>query len=149
MRDNIGLYRGKPKNKGDYYFFSQNWTESCKDGFVYGSLVIAHNKYYICVTALCAINSCVNNGMTSMIEVIPETIGEYTGLTDKNGKKIFEGDILYDEYNESNCLITFDEGSFCIIDDDVSQSVWGCSMNGLEIIGNIHDNPELLRNEQE
>lgn len=75
--------------------------------------------------------------------VFCETVGQYTGLTDKNGKKIFEGDILYDEYNESNCLIKFDEGSFCFVDDNICQSVWGCSMLGFEVIGNIHDNPEL------
>ena len=82
-------------------------------------------------------------------QVIPETVGQFTGLTDKDGEKIFEGDILYDIYNESNCLITFDEGSFCIIDDNVCCSAFSCSMNAFEIIGHIHDNPELLRIEKE
>lgn len=88
-----------------------------------------------------------NGNIGQLYEVIPETVGQFTGLTDKDGKAIFEGDIFYDEYNESNCLITFDEGSFCIVEDNVCQSACGCSMNGFEVIGNIHDNPELLRSD--
>ena len=71
------LYRGKPKSKYDYHFFSQSWKDNCRDGFVYGSLVVNKNRdlgdrYYICVTALCSINSCVNNGMTSSRMVITQ-----------------------------------------------------------------------------
>lgn len=41
--------------------------------------------------ALCQINSLVDNGTTTMFEVIPETVGEYSWLKDKNGERIFEG----------------------------------------------------------
>lgn len=162
MRDYV--FRGKPKNKNDYYFFSQSWKESCKDGFVYGSLVISKNKdygdrYYICVTALCSINSCVNNGTTSMIEVIPETVGQYTGITDKNGKKIFGGDILKwqmyikdTEEKLKNILTRIDEvvykhTSFQMKNNSCSMCVCD-DMDTLEVIGSIHDNPELLEQTQ-
>ena len=87
------MYRGVPKQ--NYYPFSQAWEQYCQDGFVYGSLVVAHNKYYICVTALCCVNSFINNGIASMIEIEPETIGRNTWLSDTDGKMIFEGDILH------------------------------------------------------
>lgn len=81
-------------------------------------------------------------------EVIPETVGQYTGLTDKNGlTKIFEGDIVkvYDVYcNETVVgVVEFCDGSFRIYDKDfTSYDRWMyCKV---EVIGNIHDNPELL-----
>lgn len=92
-------------------------------------------------------------------EVIPETIGQYTGLTDKNGKKIFEGDIIKYKntygikfngvaltvigkvvYNEKNA-------SFAISGkDEIGAKHYDYfPIKNIEIIGNIHDNPELLK----
>lgn len=80
------------------------------------------------------------------IRVIPETIGQYTGLTDKNGKKIFEGDIVHGYWN-TKFLIFFD--LCCLqfrakLSDGTEKDIdyYGDSKN-LEVIGNIHDNPEL------
>ena len=127
------LYRGKRQD-------NREW--------VYGAPIEKYGKTYLSAIQSFAHTTynqeSVFDFFTRAYQVIPETVGQYTGLTDKNGVKIFEGDILYDEYNECNCLITFDEGSFCFVDDNVLQSVWGCSMVGFEVIGNKYDNPELL-----
>lgn len=79
-------------------------------------------------------------------EVIPETVGQYTGLTDKNGKKIFEGDICKHISNYSGntviSVVTYTDGHFLALVDEHS----GFELSEkLEIIGNIHDNPELLK----
>lgn len=83
-------------------------------------------------------------------EVIPETVGQYTGLTDKNGKKIFEGDIVENEWNGRKHLVEYYEdrgGYFPFACGDGC----GCCETDVEIpestiiIGNIHDNPELLK----
>ena len=89
-------------------------------------------------------------------EVIPETVGQYTGLCDKNGKKIFEGDILSHYINWLGCRVNG------VCEYDKEQAAWMCRFvdkngnkltgfladwvdnNGCEIIGNIHDNPELM-----
>ena len=88
------LFRGKPIHKEDYTLY-ENLYKDNKDtidvfnnGFVYGSLVVIKDKYYICVgIAGVLINSLINNATATMIEIEPETVGQFTGLTDKNGKK--------------------------------------------------------------
>lgn len=79
--------------------------------------------------------------------VIPETIGQYTGLT-ANGTKIFEGDIVKGKDNlernlEVSGYIDHKNGSFVIVGDLMTHYRW--LDYELEVIGNIHDNPELLR----
>lgn len=89
--------------------------------------------------------------------VIPETVGQFTGLTDKNGKKIFEGDIH--EHNNERWYVRFSNFYDAELEDNFYG--WHCvdnkgrayGFNGTEslymnIIGNIHDNPELLKGEQ-
>lgn len=155
------LFRGKPKNEADYEFLKKMYKDNCKDGFIYGSLVISHGKYYICIMALCQINSLVDNGNTTMFEVIPETVGEYTGLKDKNGERIFEGDIVtyadavadFEGYHDDvflNCgevgISAWDGIYFTNRQTvDMSDLYKSETMVDCEIIGNIHDNPEMLK----
>ena len=87
-------------------------------------------------------------------EIIPETVGQYTGLTDKNGKKIFEGDIVkhynhcdIKEYSEDIGRV-FYYTETCrflrtskLFPDDCPEIYSSCEY---EVIGNIYDNPELL-----
>ena len=97
--------------------------------------------------------------------VDPSTVGQFTGLTDKNGKKIFEGDIFTSDYfkNGLEFEVVFSDGSFCgkcyrtglfplgftndyyeTGDDDDDFYYPEDYTSHIQIIGNIHDNPELL-----
>ena len=94
----------------------------------------------------------INNGM--YFEVISKTVGQYTGLTDKNDKKIFEGDICktyFESYThswEEVGVVTEFCGAYGIESADgkhfrafINETVYTRSR---EVIGNIYDNPELL-----
>lgn len=87
-------------------------------------------------------------GNKMLIEVNPKTVGQYTGLKDKNGTKIFEGDIVKtDEFNEPNKLyvIKYDEqmGAFIGDNENFYFVTFDGDSNQFELIGNVYDNPEF------
>ena len=98
---------------------------------------------------------CFINGFEYQVD--PATIGQYTGLTDKNGKKIFEGDIIEVVLPERESIrrfvwplmkVIFQDGAFRIIDEsgDTLTTISGFAPSvTFEVKGNVHDNPELLK----
>lgn len=90
-------------------------------------------------------------------ELWPETIGQFTGLTDKNGKKIFEGDIVKTKYGRLCIVVWFLSQEYNGWDLEPIRTFENCvrtkppesidlyKKDNLEVIGNIHDNPELMR----
>ena len=93
----------------------------------------------------------MTNDVPNMIEVDPETVGQYTGLTDKNGKKIFEGDIV-EHHVQGDILvnrgvIVWDERNGCWLHqlNTMRPTLYMFNSKAWKIIGNIHDNPELLQ----
>lgn len=83
-----------------------------------------------------------------------ETVGQYTGLTDNNGNKIFEGDILKNTLDRSISIVEWSEAHTAFTLKQIGLSnlgvggtIYGFPRIGHEvylIIGNIHDNPELI-----
>ena len=121
------IFRGKRLDNGEW---------------VYGSLV-TFNGFHVIV------DHYTPNG--DEVRVIANTVGQYTGLQDKNGKKIFEGDImsLVTEFGDTIIReIRFIDGAFCVIgeqEDDLHGLSWAVEMCDGIVGGNIHDNPDLLK----
>ncbi len=135
------LFRGKAINRDRGYLRSDY-----KNGdWVYGLLSKKYDKRFENLPA-----EMTNENGISGIEIDYRTIGQYTGLTDKNGKKIFEGDILRFENAD---------GEFTDYEVIWFGNRWEVIQGGAQfadeldlffcerstVIGNVHDNPELIK----
>jgi uncharacterized phage protein (TIGR01671 family) len=155
------LFRGKRKDN---------------DEWVYGDLIqipngrkfIVNNKFGACIDKD---GNFINTEAPFVCEVFPETVGQFTGLCDKNGNKIFEGDILLEEekeysleeygekvvgthnivayWNEKACGFWVrrtdkPKGKIYVPEEPLCESF----AEELKVVGNIYDNPELLEVEQ-
>lgn len=148
------LFRGKRQDNGEWvegYYIKAKWYLDGKEMHIIFPLDVAIFPH---------------TEVSEYEEIIPKTIGQYTGLTDKNGKKIFEGDIFHLD-DEVVAVVIFQNGSFRLEEYGLTGTftesgfdecgggwdVIDCSpidwytINDMEVIGNIHDNPELLGGE--
>lgn len=155
MREN--LFRGKRRDNGEW---------------VYGSLFVGFKKSYICPEAIAMYNFDGALCLGGFIEVDPSTVGQYTGLKDNNGKKIFEGDIIKADNGKQSSISVVKFGEyypklFFAMLDICCTGVQHLNANGfylestkhedmilfksrhIEVIGNVHDNPDLLLESKE
>lgn len=102
---------------------------------------------------------CIADKMTAYhTPVDPSTVGQYTGLKDKNGEEIYEGDVILATHIaarlEYKCVVEWHGDGFVPMCDDGECAGYGLAsstadMFHIQVIGNIHDNPELLKSDSE
>lgn len=123
--------------------------------WIEGGLFYTDNEYgTVCYIATSYLSADRDEPMTVVAyEVDPETVCQYTGLTDKNGRKIFEGDIASFDYELNDwgkvAKILFEDGEYRYRAVTNSPELYNCRICGendrCEVIGNIFDNPDLLK----
>ena len=144
------IFRGKRLDNGEWaegYLYEH---EPELVGIVSENDVPEPSKWFIARTAFADWNM---PRLAEFIEVDPYTVGQYTGLKDKHGKKIFEGDILL--LDDIKGIVNYGTGCFCVelpgpdylYHNNPAIDMVLNEYPGLEIIGNIHDNAELLEEE--
>ena len=123
------LFRGKVVKSDPDIAPADGWVE----GFYYQDLCGGEVKHFI-VSCPCT------------WEVVPATVGQYTGLKDKNGKEIYEDDILLDE-SGAYAVVSYLMGSFCVdFGEGFDLQYFTDSIHEIcYVAGNIHDNPELQK----
>ena len=124
------LFRGKEKDSGKWIYGD---LRHISDG---------HGGYILCIVD----NTNGKNNDVTGVEVIPETVGQCTGLADKNRTKIFEGDIV--QAFECIYVIMWDSvRAMFYLRDPISMAsadFYNYFGSDLTVIGNIYDDPELL-----
>ena len=137
------LFRGKRLQGGDWvegYFFKSDINKRARES---GKATLIFTPD--CDTFI-TVPECHNSFM-----VVSDTVGQYTGLTDKNGKRIFEGDVakVLQGKDKDIAYVGFENGAFMLYPKTgniYERTLWEYWYNDwdVEVIGNIHDNPELL-----
>lgn len=133
------LFRGKRKDNGEW---------------VYGKVVSFWDKTLIVPKST---NTCHKAEVIPGYEVIPETVGQYIGRDDKNGEKIFEGDIVKTKFGRLCIVVWYSSSAHCgwdlqpintannVVKTKPPTAIDLYDSENLEVVGNVRDNPELLR----
>ena len=131
------LFRGKRVDNGEWVFGSYAFEPRRKGAF--GQIIsdLDHERHYI-----------VSKKNYEYWEIIPETVGQFTGMYDRNGKKIFEGDIVSSNKRKTwigRGKVWFDKSVFWCGEREWAKLLRVVCLEDeqAEVIGNIYDNPEL------
>ena len=146
------IFRGKRLDNGEWaegYLYEH---EPELVGIVSENDVPEPSKWFIARTAFADWNM---PRLAEFVEVDSSTVGQYTGMNDKNGQRIFEGDILgsrYDELYPDDVAIEvvqwFRNGWYIRQGKNLPDALDECGVLPYsEVIGNVHDNPELIKEE--
>lgn len=157
MDKNRLIYRGKPKNERDFEFFKKLSPDNVDNSFVYGTPAKDDkNKVFICPSTIQIGGFSCNNGVSTLIEVIPETVGQCTEMIEDTDTMIFENDIL--RWNANLYLVSYIQGGFVCTEAHDKKPTHFRTLNALvnfrdpeeivEVVGNKFDNPELLSREE-
>lgn len=120
------------------------------DKWVYGDLLHLGNAYAIVTSyeeeklEVNAISGRLEIQLEDIVGVYPEAVGQFTGLFDKDGCEIYEGDILCNIDTNRKVAVVYEAPQFCYSDNDFGYKFLNLPENYI-VVGNIHDNPELLK----
>lgn len=116
-------FRGKRIDNGEWVYGYYNQTYTYEQGY----------------------RNCIFNHNVGFVEVLPETICQFTGLHDKYGKEIYEGDIVrFDNHLQGLSKVLYDRGQYTVESKNYSTALTYRIAIHTIIVGNIHDNPEML-----